>query len=264
MAAYQPIKISSLSKDEREFVYGASRITLCQEAAGEPGRQYLTKRGIGAEAIARFRLGFVPSHINHPFAGRLVFPIFDLYDQLIALSVRPITDEYEGPKYWNESFPKSEHLYGMSVAKHDIARSDLAIIVEGQCDVLSMHSHAIRNAMGLLGGAFTPMHAVLIWRLASHVVFLFDCDAAGRKHAERARTVMETYEAIATCSLRTGKHSVQRKHVLKYCVTDMNNELNNVAAEGKDPASFLARYGARKLMLCISASMIRNGMEPPK
>jgi DNA primase len=245
---YRPIKISCLDGSERQFVYGASRIALCQEEAGAPGRDYLyNQRGLDVETVAQFRLGFVPFFLGHPFAGRVVFPVFDSHDKLIALSVRPIADEPSIQKYWNESFPKGEHLYGLNLAKYHIALMDFVIVVEGQVDVLQLHGNGLRNTVGIMGGSFTPLHAHLLKKWTRNFVFMMDGDDAGDKHAERAKEVLEVYRQVNK-SARSSR----------LCVSCVKLE------RGEDPASYVMRFGGRKLRAVVSGAMSSVGMRPPE
>lgn len=249
---YWPIKLSRLDWRDREFIYGASRISLGQEAVGEEARQYLYgQRGLDIETVARFRLGYVPFQVgNGParqFAGRIVFPIFDPYDNLIALSVRPVRDGVvTEQKYWNESFSKGENLYGLNVAKYQIATWDFAVVVEGQFDVLKMHSHGLTNTVGILGGAFTPIHANILKRWTNNLVFVMDGDTAGSNHAEAAEKVMAIYG-----ELQSGKSLLRTSRLQGAFV---------VLEQGADPASFLAQRGGRVMRKLINDALSDKNM----
>jgi DNA primase catalytic core len=260
------VKLGKLDARTRDFVYGASRVSLCQDSTGKPGLEYLLyKRNIDIETIAAFRLGFVPfinpgSYISKTdgkpedlpwvrlqMAGRIVFPIFDVHDRLIALSLRPIRDEdATEQKYWNEAFPKGEHLFGLNLAKYYIAKWDFAIIVEGQVDVLKSHSLGLQNTVGIMGGAFTPLHAQLLKGWTRNFVFLFDNDEGGRKHADKARDVLGIYK-------QTNRGATSSR--IKYAFANL--------PPGYDPDSFLGERGGKELRELIAESMKTNSIYVP-
>lgn len=253
---YRTIKLSSLDPETREGIYWDSRIVLGTMTEGSDGRRFLyEQRGMDVGAVGMFRLGFVPFGVSaYPamcFAGRIVFPIFDAYDDLLALSVRPVRDDWEADqKYWNESFAKGEHLYGLNLAKYSIAKADFAIVVEGQMDVLRMYSYGLTNTVGVLGGSFTPMHVNLLLRYTQNIVFIMDGDNGGRKHGSMAKEVLETYVEIAS-----GNKAAKRNKV-RYAFVSM--------PEGWDPDGFLGRYGGRAMRREIESEMSTNGMRVPK
>lgn len=228
-------------------VYGASQIFLSKNE-GMPGLKYLTEqRGLDVGAIADFRLGYMPFSTDHPFSGRIVIPIFDVYDNLLALSVRPATDDEkvldEYLKYWNESYDKGIHLFGLNRAKYSIVRERFAICVEGQFDVMACHSYGITNVVGVLGGAFTSWHAMLLRKWTHNVVFLFDGDSAGKKHAERAMAEISAYSYTPDSNRRS---TASRTLAATVCAM----------ADGKDPASFLLTNGAYQLRKNIAKAII--------
>lgn len=274
MDSYRPILFREpFEQRERHRIYGASRIRLCQREDGGPGRVYLSKhRQLDLATIADFRLGYVPFSINHPFAGRIVMPIFDCYGRLLALSVRPIWDfqcrscykfclksqittmdkacphcskvdlEKIEPKYWNESFAKREHLHGMWLAKYAIAKTGTAILCEGQMDVMTLHAHGFASAVGVLGGGFSHFHALLLRRWAKQVVILFDGDKAGRQHADKALELLKVY------------NQVKGKDGLGFVSVSL--------PEGGDPDGFVRQYGAIALKDKLVSAMV--GMDIPK
>lgn len=291
-----PIRIEGgrLSDAERHKIYGISRISLCQKESGKMGRDYLIrKRGIDVETIANFRLGYVPFNYDHPFAGRIVMPIFDDYADLIALSVRPIFEILQLPgdksqvavdvkpngdrldyldeqgmpqsilrdqvigvtdpeqKYWNESYPKGEALFGMHIAKYSIIKWGFAIVVEGQMDVFNMHAHGLTNTVGVLGGVFTPIHAMLLKRWTSQVAFIMDGDMAGRNHTQKAQEVMRIYD-----TLRIGSGAPQKAHMFDSCAVLMPNDV--------DPDSFLRLHGSYLMRSLIAEEMLKVNMVVPK
>lgn len=238
-------KEKPMTADERLHVYGASQKSLWAPE-GELARRFLfSERMLDPEIVAGFRLGYVPER-PHPFSDRVVMPIFDAYDKLIALSVRPLVsdketlDEYI--KYWNEPYPKREHLYGFNRARLPIVKNGFAILVEGQFDVLAMHSFGFDNTVGVLGGAFTPMHSVLLRKWTEQVVVLFDDDPAGRKHADAAFDVLKAYGY-------NGIDSLKAVAIKPY---------------GKDPNEALKSKGSLLMRAALSEGMKRAGMKLPR
>lgn len=189
--SYQPIRLSRLDRQVRQSICSGARLCLCQEDDGQPGRDYLLKeRGLDWETIANFRLGYMPFSSGSSFAGRIIMPIYDAFERDYYVSARPATADKaildDVGKYWNESFLKGEHLFGLNIAKHSIVSLGFAIVVEGQMDVMAMHSYGFTNTVGILGGSFTLFHMLLLKRLVGQVVLLLDGDAAGRSHVSKA------------------------------------------------------------------------------
>jgi len=240
MFEYKPIRIAGLDPSKREKVYGSSRISLCQKPEGQPGREYLSvTRGLDVETIAKFQLGFVPYTVNNPFAGRIMMPIFDAYWNLLALSFRTLTADKAalraaGGKYWNETFPKGEHLYGFNLAKYSIVKMGYAILCEGQMDVIAMHAHGFTNAVGVLGGAFTPFQAFLLKKFTEQVVIMMDGDAAGAKHRAKCEEVLRLF---APQSVRGKVGNVLTSAFVNLPAGD----------DEKDPDSFLRKHGSEEM-----------------
>jgi DNA primase len=262
MSELKPIMIRGAVLDpfERCSLYSKSRICLCQMEEGRPGREYLLwKRFLDWSTISKFRLGFIPADFDSAFAGRVIMPIFDAYDDLIAVSARPIiSDEKklkEIGKYWNESFPKGEHLFGLNVAKYSIAKLNFAIVVEGQMDVYAMHSYGFSNTVGILGGGFTPFHALQLMRYCNQVVIIMDGDKAGAKHAERTRETLSIFKARSTSS------KLPRSTLTALMATTV--DLSNGGAKD-DPDSFLAKRGSYILKKMIDEAVAMAGISIPQ
>jgi DNA primase len=137
------------------------------------------------------------------FRDRIIFPLSDQNDRIIAFSGRALSKETEparppegtqsgagGPKYLNSPdtilFAKSEVLYGLDKAKEQIRRKDYAVLVEGQMDLVLSHQARVENSVAASGTAFTRAHLERLRRFSSRVILAFDGDAAGEKAAERA------------------------------------------------------------------------------
>jgi DNA primase len=197
-----------------------------EQLAREPrAREYATKRGLSAETIERFRIGYAPSSWNEllkrfgsgeperrrlteagliverergqmhsgerhydRFRDRLMFPIRDARGRVIAFGGRVI-DQGE-PKYLNSPetalFHKGRELYGLYETRR--ARTNLSrlIVVEGYMDTVRLHQAGVDSAVATLGTATTAEHFRRIFRLVPAVVFAFDGDRAGRAAAWRA------------------------------------------------------------------------------
>ena len=150
------------------------------------------------------------------FAGRVIYPIFDLSKKVIAFGGRVLDGSL--PKYLNSPenilFNKSRNLYGMHIAKQ--TKASYFILVEGYMDVIAMHQAGFDQTVASLGTAFTPGHAKLLKRHTNEVVILYDSDGAGQKAALRAIPIL-------------------RNEGLKVKVL--------LLQEGKDPDEYLKTHG---------------------
>lgn len=200
---------------------------------GEPGRDYLATRGISAETIEAFQLGysiddwsrllsyltdkkgFEPEEIEAAglairrddggyydrFRGRLIFPIRNAKGETIAFGGRALGDGQ--PKYLNSPqtplFDKSSVLYGLDMAREGIRSSDSVVIVEGYVDVLTAHQYGFRNVVAPLGTALTSQHVQALKKLSRNIFLALDADAAGQKATLRGlATITETMDSHAT------------------------------------------------------------------
>jgi DNA primase len=160
------------------------------------------------------------------FRRRLLWPIRDVSGDVIGFGARKIFDDDDGPKYLNtpESplYKKSHVLYGVDMAKRDIAKQGRAVIVEGYTDVMACHLAGVTTAVATCGTAFGNDHISVLRRLlldtdtyGGEIIFTFDGDAAGQKAALRAfaddqRFVGQTFIAVSPdnmdpCELRLAK-----------------------------------------------------------
>jgi DNA primase len=195
--------------------------TLKNDGAAQIARDYLQKRGVSAEAIEIFRLGFAPdawddtvnwgkSKNYEPgllekaglvlprdgggyydrFRGRLMFPICDEQGRVIAFSGRILTDE-KAAKYLNSPetpiFTKGRVFYGLDKTKRAILDAGFAIICEGQLDLIACFMAGVKNIVAPQGTAFTADHARMLKRYVDEVVLCFDSDTAGQSAAARVQ-----------------------------------------------------------------------------
>ncbi|WP_211877983.1 DNA primase [Pseudarthrobacter albicanus] len=230
------------------------RAQLLAPAAAE-GRNFLHGRGFDRSASEQFGVGYAPqgwdSLLKHlrgrgytdpelkltglfseggrgiydRFRGRLVWPIRDIAGDTIGFGARKLYEDDQGPKYLNTPetalYKKSQVLYGIDLAKRNIARERQLVVVEGYTDVMACHLAGITTAVATCGTAFGTEHIKIARRLLSddgsggEVIFTFDGDAAGQKAALRAfeedqRFVAQTYVAVEPngadpCDLRQAK-----------------------------------------------------------
>jgi DNA primase len=186
---------------------------------GQPGREYLKKRGLTPEIIRAFQLGFAPDSwdsLSRHFQGRgislevgrevgllaprdrggyydrfrnrIIFPIFDRQSRAIAFGGRTIGDGE--PKYLNSPesllYSKGRTLYGLPQAADALRHSGVALVVEGYLDLIALQVKGIPNVLATLGTALTREQVRLLKSLADKVVLVYDGDAAGAKAMKRA------------------------------------------------------------------------------
>jgi DNA primase len=187
--------------------------------AGKVAREYLQNRSISEETIKQFRLGFVPDtwrsltdyiessgsslklaeqaglviagkegNYYDRFRGRLIFPIENIFGEIVAFGGRVM--EKGEPKYLNSPespvYIKGKNLYGLNKTKEEIRKKGFALIVEGYFDLISLWNAGIGNVVATLGTALTREHLELLRRYTIEVVALFDPDEAGRKALDRS------------------------------------------------------------------------------
>jgi DNA primase len=126
------------------------------------------------------------------FRDRLMFPICNVNGNVIAFTARvnPTKEKTEKlGKYINspqtEVYDKSKVLFGLPQAKAAIRQTDLAIIVEGQMDVIACHQHGFKNVVASSGTALTLEQITLLKRYTKNIALLFDMDDAGQLAADR-------------------------------------------------------------------------------
>ena len=147
------------------------------------------------------------------FRGRLLWPIRETNGDVIGFGARRIFDDDRiDAKYLNTSetpiYKKSHVLYGIDLARRDIARGSQAVVVEGYTDVMACHLAGVPTAVATCGTAFGDDHGRVLRRLLQdhdefrgEVIFTFDGDAAGQKAALRAfegdqKFAGQTYVAV--------------------------------------------------------------------
>ena len=197
-------------------------------AAAPVAKEYLAKRGLKAETIEEFELGWAPNEpealslslLNNGaapqdllqaglsiktergmmldrFRGRIMFPIHNHVGKVVGFTGRilPQLDRGDMGKYVNSPetpiFQKSKLLYGFWKSKDGIREAKSAFLVEGQMDFLMSWQSGVKNAIASSGTALTADHLRSVHRLAEELVLSFDNDVAGSDAAERAIDLAE-------------------------------------------------------------------------
>jgi DNA primase len=187
----------------------------------EAARKYLKKRKIGEEAIEEFNIGYAPNSwdfiirflVKHGykeeemfaaglvvrgekgqyydrFRGRIIFPINNIMGQTVAFTSRVLIDSAKEAKYLNSAdspiYTKGDVLYGLDKARMAIKEKDLAVVVEGNMDVIACHQAGYKNVVASSGTALTEQQLKILTRYGSEIAFCFDTDSAGETAMKRA------------------------------------------------------------------------------
>ena len=241
------------SKRSRLVAANAAAAKFFQEQLENPeaehGRDFLKKRGFDKAACNHFGVGFAPKEWDaltkvlraqgftieeltlvglskegqrgpiDRFRNRLIWPIRDISGDVVGFGARKLASDEEdnGPKYLNTPetpiYKKSQLLYGLDLAKKEIAKKRQVVVVEGYTDVMAAHLAGVTTAVATCGTAFGDDHIRILRRLLmdddafrGEVIFTFDGDAAGQKAALRAfdddqKFVTQTFVAVEPSGL---------------------------------------------------------------
>lgn len=155
---------------------------------GDALTKALEKRGFSRRELAD--AGLVNRFGGDLFRGRMMVALSDGGGEVVGFTGRIIRDDPRAPKYLNTPqtllFDKSRHIFGLYQAKEAIRKSDAAVIVEGNLDVVSSHQAGIKNVVATAGTAMTLQHLKALSRLAGRIRLAFDGDRAGVSATERA------------------------------------------------------------------------------
>ena len=155
---------------------------------GDALTKALEKRGFSRRELAD--AGLVNRFGGDLFRGRMMVALSDGSGEVVGFTGRIIRDDPRAPKYLNTPqtllFDKSRHIFGLYQAKEAIRKSDAAVIVEGNLDVVSSHQAGVKNVVATAGTAMTLQHLKALSRLAGRIRVAFDGDRAGVSATERA------------------------------------------------------------------------------
>ena len=193
-------------------------------ATGKDAQQYAAKRGLNAEIVTRFGIGYAPdtwdtllkllkgkgysekelvdagllvhnterNTVYDAFRGRLIFPILGVNGQVLGFGARVMGDEK--PKYINTGdtpvYNKRNNLYGLYLHKNE--KLDDLIMVEGYMDVIGLYKAGVKNAVASLGTALTQQQASLLKRYVEKVFIAYDGDAAGQNAMVRGLDILKS------------------------------------------------------------------------
>ena len=224
----------------------------------KPGQEYVKKRHLDNKTLKAFKIGysgrfnelytelkskgFTEEEIlasclvnKNPdgkfidrFRNRLMFPIFDTNERVIAFGGRVLDDSK--PKYINSPedivYSKGRHLFAFNIARK--YNSKTIIMVEGYMDAVSLHQRGIHNAVASLGTALTEAQGRLLRRSCEKVIIGYDADGAGQAATLRGLEILQNLG----CDIRI------------------------LQIEGaKDPDEFVVKYGPERFQMYVDKAI---------
>ena len=194
---------------------------LTKNKQGASALDYLKTRGLTDGTIKQWQIGFAPDNFHgleqaliskkvsigdmvkagvsaknergqvyDRFRGRVTFPIFDYFGDVVGFSARILIDDGKSAKYVNSPetaiYSKSKILFGLNFAKESIRKNDEVVIVEGQMDCIAAHQSDFKNVVASSGTALTEQQLIMLGRLTKNLKFCFDADTAGQTASRRA------------------------------------------------------------------------------
>ncbi len=224
----------------------------------KPAQEYLNKRHLDNETVNKFGLGFAFGNKNDlfnylkesgftttemvdsgliiqnennfvdRFRQRLMFPIFDIKERVIAFGGRVLDTSL--PKYMNSPetliYNKGKNIYALNFAKR--AKVNKLLMVEGYMDVISLHKAGIPNAVASLGTALTESQGRLMRKYVPEIILGYDADGAGQNAILRGLDILTSLG----CNVK----------VLKI-------------HDAKDPDEFVNKFGAEKMQKLMDKSI---------
>ena len=231
-------------RNEREslFIINSYALTYFEEVYSKQDRikKYLIDRGLSKSTIQNFSLGYSNDSQNEfyksasnkgysdnflektglvlfsadkkidRFRGRIIFPIKSIAGRIVGFGGRVVDSTKKIAKYINSPeskiYNKSKTLYGIYESKQFIVRDDVCLLVEGYMDVIQLHEHGIKNVLASSGTSLTKDQIILIKRLTSNIIILFDGDQAGISASLRSiDMILEEGLNVKICSFPNGE-----------------------------------------------------------
>jgi len=218
---------SRLEELEREKILRLSQEDLFLED-GQEALDYLKHvRKFEDDLLKKFSIGYVPKGVlnrfgkPHEFAGRIVIPIFDQYNNLIAYSSRDWRKNAQFP-FWPDSYQKGLYVYGLNSAKRSIIENKKVILVEGEFDVMKLHQVNIKCSVGICGSAPQLQQIAILRRYCKEIFLVFDSDIAGNEATKR----------------------MEKSSVFKHFHSIYDTDIISVKLpKGLDPDDFIKKHG---------------------
>ena len=178
------------------------------------GKDYIFgDRNLSIESFQKYKIGFFPrsckkltEFVSRDFlreAGILewddtsqfsdyysiIFPLYDAYGEPVGISGRSMLNDEERSilclsKYKNSKYKKTNHLFGLNLARESILKEQNVFVVEGFFDQISMYDAGIKNTVAVCGTAFSKNHFLSVARYSDKVSIFLDRDESGQKSAE--------------------------------------------------------------------------------
>ncbi|MFN7096144.1 MAG: DNA primase [Gammaproteobacteria bacterium] len=223
-------KTKTVPPDLYQYLVQAANYYQAQLASAQEAQDYLQKRGLSAQIIQRFSLGYAPAGWGnladqfavelHPslekigllvknkldryhdrFRERIMYPIRDQRGRVLGFGGRITNNQAasDQPKYLNSPetplFHKGSILYGLYEALQTVRDLKRVLVVEGYMDVIALAQYGVPYAVAAMGTAATRQHLERLFRHTSVIIFCFDGDNAGKNAAKRAlETVLPLME----------------------------------------------------------------------
>lgn len=159
---------------------------------GSAAVEYATSKGFSEAEIQQAGLSAKSYRggTQDMFRARLMIPLQDPQGRVIGFTARLLEDIPDAPKYINTPqtvlYDKSRHIYGLHLAKESIRKSKVAVLVEGNLDVIASHQAGVRQVVATAGTALTEPHLKALSRFTGDIRLCFDADKAGIAATERA------------------------------------------------------------------------------
>jgi DNA primase len=267
----------------------------------QTARDFLTQRKFDKEAAEFFGIGYAPKGWNSlgdalksegfteeelvkvdllvakegrtydKFRGRLVWPIRDATNAVIGFGARKIYEDDPLAKYINTGetpvYHKSQVLYGLNLAKKDIAKNRQVVVVEGYTDVMACHLAGITTAVATCGTAFGDDHIRKINQIfgtggeSAEVIFTFDPDAAGQKAAMRAfessgKFIASTFVAVGPEGLDPCDLRIQKGDAAVQAMISTKRPIYEFALDQKIAGHDLSSYPGRLSAATAAVSVL--------
>ncbi|MCL6611558.1 MAG: DNA primase [Peptococcaceae bacterium] len=198
---------------------------LLNSPGAAQAREYLDGRGLSADIIKKFNIGYSPAAWDallsymaglgyrpgeladyglavrdkgrtfDRFRNRIMFPVADAQGRVVAFGGRVLGQEKNQPKYLNTPetpfFNKSKVLFGLNLARQAIRQAGYAVIMEGYMDVVTAHQYGIYNVLASMGTSLTPDQGKILMRYTRDIYMAYDTDSAGVKAAARGLDILQ-------------------------------------------------------------------------